>query len=173
MTSVLKVDNIQNSSGTDALSIDSNGVVTKSVVPAWRLGVTETSYTATGKQDLPIDTSTSSDINSDNSTFMTGGVTASGAEITVPVTGFYQVNYVCRLDLVGSGNMACQIAVNGTTSGELSAIVDDPSGSNETLTLAQVVYLQADDTIKFTFTVSADTSYHVENNSMISGILIG
>ena len=169
----IKVDSIQNSSGTDAISIDSNGVVTKSVVPAWRLGVTETSYTTTGKKDLPINTTTSSDINSDNSTFMTGGVTASGAEITVPVTGFYQVNYVCRVDLVGSGNFQTQMAVNGTASGELSSVVDDPSGSNETLTTSQVLYLQANDTIKFSFTVSTDTSYHVENNSMISGILIG
>ena len=151
----------------------SGSAVKRPDLPAWRLGVTETSYTSTGLKGLPINTSTSSDINSDNSTFMTGGVTASGAEITVPVTGFYQCNYVCRLDLVGSGNMSCQMAVNGTTSGELSAIVDDPSGSNETLTLAQVLYLQANDTIKFTFHVSSDTSYHVENNSMISGCLIG
>lgn len=151
----------------------SGGAVTRPDLPAWRLGVTETSYTTAGKKDLPINTTTSSNINSDNSTFMTGGVTASGAEVTVPVTGFYQVNYVCRVDLVGSGNFQTQIAVNGTTSGELSAVVDSPSSSNETLTLAQVVYLQANDTIKFTFTVSADTSYHVENNSMISGILIG
>ena len=151
----------------------SGSAVKRPDLPAWRLGVTQTDYTSSGFKDLPIDTSTSSDINSDNATFMTGGITASGAEITVPVTGFYQCNYICRLDLIGSGNMSCQMAVNGNTSGELSAIVDDPSGSNETLTLAQVLYLQANDTVKFTFNVSSDTSFHVENNSMISGAFLG
>ena len=173
MTGIIKVDTIQNNGGTTGLTIDSNGVVTRPVVPAWRLGVTQTDYTSSGFKELPIDTSTSSDINSDNATFMTGGITASGAEITVPLTGLYQCNYICRLDLIGSGNMSCQMSVNGNTSGELSAIVDDPSGSNETLTLAQVLYLQANDTVKFTFNVSSDTSFHVENNSMISGFFIG
>ena len=37
MTSILKVDNIQNSSGASALSIDSSGVVTKPEVPAFHV----------------------------------------------------------------------------------------------------------------------------------------
>ena len=35
MTSVLKVDNIQNSSGTDAISIDSNGVIAQPTLQHW------------------------------------------------------------------------------------------------------------------------------------------
>lgn len=172
MTSVLKVDNIQNSSGTSAVSIDSNGVVTKSVTPAWRLGVTQTDYTTTGWKDLPIDTTTTS-LSTDNSRFINGGVTVSGGQVTVPVSGFYQVNYTARVDLVGSGYFQIGMEVNDTGSGSLTAIVDDPSATNETLQLSQVLYLEANDAIHFLFHVSADTSYHIENNSMVSGVLIG
>jgi len=173
MTSILKVDNIQNSSGTSALSIDSSGVVTKSVIPAWRLGIIETSYTSVGKKDLPISTTTSSDINSSNSMFMTGGITVSGNVITVPVTGFYQCNFICRVDLVNTGYFQIHMAVNDSTSGECTAVVDDPSGTYETLTISQVLYLQANDEIHYYAKVDADTSWHVENNSIISGILVG
>jgi len=173
MTSIIKVDNIQNSSGTSALSIDSSGVVTKSLIPAWRLSVTENNYSSFGKKGLPINTSTSSDINSDNSTFMTGGITASGNVITVPVTGFYQCNFICRVDAVNSGYFQIHMQVNDSTSSSASSLVDDPSGTYETLTISQVLYLEANDEIHHYVHVSADTSWHVENNSIISGILIG
>ena len=35
MTSILKVDNIQNASGTSALSIDSSGIVAQSAKPSF------------------------------------------------------------------------------------------------------------------------------------------
>lgn len=141
-------------------------------IPAWRLGVVETNYTTTGWKDLPIDTSTTS-LSTDNSRFINGGVTVSGGQVTVPVSGFYQVNYTGRADLVGSGYFQIAMEVNDTGSGSLSAIVDSPSSASETLQLSQVLYLEANDAIHFLFNVSSDTSYHIENNSMISGAFLG
>ena len=150
----------------------SGSAVKRPDLPAWRLGVTETSYTTTGKKDLPIDTSTT-DLTANNANFMTGGITASGNVITVPVTGFYQCNFICRVDLVGSGYFQIHMAVNDGTARECTAIVDDPSGTYETLTISQVLYLEANDEIHYYTNVSADTSWHVENNSVISGAFLG
>ena len=39
MASVLNVDQIKNASGTSAMTIDSSGRVSRSVIPAWRIGL--------------------------------------------------------------------------------------------------------------------------------------
>ena len=91
MTSILKVDTIQNSTGTDALSIDSSGRVTNTTKPAFRV------YNiATG------------------SSFKTGHLTYTNVELNqgghwdntnsvfiVPVSGIYLLsttNLLCRSD---------------------------------------------------------------------------
>ena len=151
----------------------SGSAVRRPDLPAWRLNLNEVAMTSTAKTEVSINTSVSSDITSDNATFMTGGVTASGGKVYVPVTGFYQVNFVGRADDVGSGYFYITIDQNGTDSGGLSAIVDDPSGSHETLTLSCVMYLNANDYIEHSVRANSDTSWHVENNSVLSGFLIG
>ena len=172
MASEIGVQTIQHTNGTDAITIDSNGVVKRSVVPAWRLSVTQTDYTSTGFKDLPIDTSTDA-LTENNARFLNGGVTVSGNVITVPVSGFYQLNYTARVDVVGSGYLQIELRVNDVSSRSLSSVVDDPSATFETLHISEVQYLEANDELHYYVYVSSDTSYHIENNSMISGFLVG
>ena len=97
MTSVLKVDNIQNSSGTDAISIDSNGVVTKSVVPAFfaYLGTNQTA--SIGDWDK---------IEFDTTEFDTGSDydKTTNHRFVAPVAGIYQFNTSVNPDYSSGSN---------------------------------------------------------------------
>ena len=171
MTSILKVDNIQNSSGTDAISIDSNGVVTKSVVPACRLGLTAyQGETQTGT----VKTVLWNDTNTDNC-FIQGGLSLSNGEITVPVDGLYQINSNIRIDSLGSGYAVMYIIINGAQSNQSDTYVisGNPSSNYENFTGSEVFKLSANDEITIGVYASADTNWGVSTNSSVSVVLIG
>ena len=90
MTSILKVDNIQNSSGTSALSIDSSGIVKRNVIPSFQVRgrAVSTSLTAADTNFDYITSWTTTD-------FDTGGLLNAGgyAEIPTGKAGLYQVYY--------------------------------------------------------------------------------
>ena len=104
MTSVLKVDNIQNSSGTSAMTIDSSGRVFSPQIPYFYLrgyqGLASTAHSGTDKA-VYFDSIEES---------RGGGVTNSstdGAKYTVPVAGVYciwaNVGYKNSVNYVGLG----------------------------------------------------------------------
>ena len=170
MTSIIKVDNIQNSSGTSALSIDSSGVVTKSVVPAFRVGLTaDQSNTATGAIQLVFNKSNS------ERCFLNGGVTMAGGIVTVPVGGIYQVNANIRVDAVGGGYIIVQVRINNESSGsaDIYSISGTPASNYETLTATEVFKLEAGDNIRVITQTSTDTSYAVDATTKFSGTLVG
>ncbi len=76
MSSVLKVDTIQNTAGTSALTIDSSGRVNRGVIPAWRVGRTADATISSGHA-----TTTVIDYNETSNTnrnfFIQGGCTIS------------------------------------------------------------------------------------------------
>ena len=170
MTSTLKVDQIQNSSGTSGLSIDSNGVVTKSVIPAWRVtrGVTQTGL-SNQTEVAEFDTT------SGRNCFIQGGCTLSSGVITVPVTGIYQINFNLRFDGVGSGYLVGRISINNSTTSDQQTyiIVGSPSSSYENASGSDVYSLNANDTVRIYHTVSSDTSWSFHKFSTFSGHLIG
>jgi len=88
MTSVLKVDNIQNSSGTSALSIDSNGVVTKPALPHVAVdfggGTSNTFVAVTAGNNIPFDNVSEGDSSLWDTT---------NYEFTAPVTGVYMISF--------------------------------------------------------------------------------
>lgn len=170
MTSTLKVDQIQNSSGTSGLSIDSNGVVTKSVIPAWRVS---RSATQSGLSNQT--TVAQFDTTNGRNCFIQGGCTLSSGVITVPVTGIYQINFNLRFDGVGSGYLVGRISINDETSSNLQtyAIAGSPSSSYENATGSDVYSLNANDTVRIYHTVSSDTSWSFHQFSTFSGHLIG
>lgn len=175
MTSRLKVTEIADpTNGNTAIEIDSNGVVTRPVLPAWRLNFEQQDSLSTNTQPATLDADLTDSLGTDNARFVNGGITASSNTITVPVSGFYQINYIGRGDNIGSGYFQIMIRVNDEASRSLSA-----TGGNSTsttyhhLALSEVQYLEANDTIDFYFSASSDTSWHFENNSMTSGVLIG
>ena len=175
MTSVLKVDNIQSSGGTAALSIDSNGVVTRPVIPAWRLGAVHADRTASGDYDIVWKTDTDA-VSADNRRFLFGGCTQEDSNVTVkvPVTGLYQINVNARVDEIGSGYVWLQIRVNDSNVHDSSTIEGTASTSYQGMNVHSIYHLQANDKVRIVVGTSADTSWELDgNNTFFSGALIG
>jgi len=110
MTSILKVDNLQNASGTSALSINSDGVVTPSVKHAFYMYKSNTQAIAhaTGYNVIQFNASR---INEGN------GVTlGTNARYTVPsgANGIYVLHCHGRLESATDGNATIQMRLNGT-----------------------------------------------------------
>jgi hypothetical protein len=114
MTSVIKVDNIQNSGGTAALSIDSNGRVSMPntvEIDAWRLtsNFTTDGATITG-WERPDDATAA---------YAGTGMTESSGVFTFPKTGLYKV--ISELEITTS---------NTDTVTNVQQFVSSDSGSN-------------------------------------------
>lgn len=175
MTSVLKVDTIQSSGGTTGLTIDSNGVVTRPVVPAWRATAIHDDRGASGPFAVTWSTATDT---SDNRRYRLGGVTLGGSspanhEFTVPVTGLYQLNVNMRIDELNTGYVTMFIRVNDSTVSDAFTILGTPSTNYETINLADVYYMEANDQVSVVVSSSSDTSYEIDGNSTFSGVLVG
>ena len=170
MVSIIKVNEIQNQSGTSAMTIDSSGVVTKSVIPAWRVS------RSANQSGLSNQTSVAQfDKTSGRNCFIQGGCTLSSGVITVPVTGVYQVNFNLRLDGVGTGYLVGRISINNTTSSanQTYVIAGSPASSYENVSGSDVFSLNANDTVRIYHSVSDDTSWTFHQFSTFSGVLIG
>ena len=174
MSSVLKVDAIQNTAGTSALTIDSSGRVSRGVIPAWRLCLS-------AQQDITTAGGSGTDVTFDDSTtgnfgFLQGGCTLSSGAITVPVTGLYQVNAVLRFDDIGSGYIIMRILKNNDQGDkkELYVIQGTPSTSYDTVSGSDLFSCTAGDTLRVSAMASADTSWHLDpNGCKFSGYLVG
>jgi hypothetical protein len=177
MTSVIKVDNIQNSSGTDAISIDSNGVVTRPVVPAWRVISFNETGLGTGTHNVRWQSATGT-VSTSNS-FLLGGVTqadeASGTykDIIVPVQGLYQINVNIRVDNLNTGYISLNVTHNGSTINDVNTIEGSPASNYQTLQASVLYYLNANDKIEVMLNPSTDTSWDIDGTNDFSGFLVG
>ena len=171
MTGIIKVDTIQNNGGTTGLTIDSNGVVTQPAIPAWRVGLTGNQQVdATGNTTIIFNNSTTSNC------FLQGGVTLSSGLITVPVAGVYQMNLVCRFDNVGSGYMVGRLQKNQTGAGTSDGFIIVGNGLStnyDNLTGSEVFRCAANDTLSVEIFSSADAGYQINNNTTLTGFLVG
>lgn len=163
MTSVLKVDNIKNSSGTDAISIDSSGVVTKSVVPAFFARNSAHTYITTGQYVIY-------NTVSDAGCFNQGGhYSTTTGTFTAPVEGVY--------------SFAAQIYSNAQTRARMYWRLNDSniagsqvnSGNDESdyegLEMAITIKLAVGDTIRI---YSDSPGYHQNSGlSYFCGHLVG
>jgi hypothetical protein len=166
----IKVDTIQNTSGTTGLTIDSTGRVSQSVVPSWRLSLTaDQSFTVAAENTIEFDKS------SGDNCYLDGGCTLSSGAVTVPVAGLYIITNSMRFDSVGSGYAICRIRINNNTAGKSETYVIDggPNANYDNLNMSEVFKLSAGDDVRITAGVSADTSWHIDQNSTFSGALIG
>jgi hypothetical protein len=171
MTSIIKVDNIQNSSGTSAISVDSNGVVTKGTLPAFNVGLTGDENFSSHSTWHTI----SNWVDSETNAFVQGGMSLSSGVITVPVTGVYHFNLVTRIDGVGGGYIWTQISKNNddTNNVQFSHLDGSPDGSYKTLVCSGIYQMTANDTVRAKIYSSSDTSFHCASQSHFNGFLIG
>ena len=128
MTSIIKVDNIQSSGGTAALSIDSSGRVLTPARPAWSAYLSADSAQTTQNAYItaPWNATAINDGNFNTSTHA----------YTTPVAGLYHINYSFRLDNADGGSYIIgNIAFDGSSAPNNQAyIIDSNEGTYHSMT---------------------------------------
>ena len=167
MTSILKVNQIQNTAGTTAATIDSSGRILTPARPAFR-GFE--AYVQTDFTTETVITNYTEDFDIGNCFNHTTGI------FTAPVTGIYQINV--QLDMGSSTGGATQTilylytdAVRGSgVTGD--GLRNDPQGGQAvSATMCQTKSLTAGTELKVSLIVTADTS--IAANFVFSGFLVG
>lgn len=138
MTSTLKVQNIAHTGGTNAMTIDSNGVVSNS-----------THVWARGHHTSP-NISSGNYITFNGGKYSSGGVTFvdSDTGMQVPVSGLYLVGFH-TLGNTGSGNLGMQFRKNGADLMQAGNYVQDNVNANDDCSATVVVELSASDKVQF------------------------
>ena len=172
MSSILKVDTIQNTGGTTGLTIDSSGRITQPAKPAWRIG-RGSNLTGVNATTTVINYDDVADTNRDF--FTQGGVTVSSGVVTVPVTGLYHLGSSNRFDDVSSSYIVVRIVKNNDTDSSYGTydIVGSPSSNYETIGDATIFKLTASDTVKVDYYISNDASFELNIRSYFWGYLVG
>ena len=112
MTSVIKVDNIQNQSGTSAVSIDSSGSVSMPNTVMWHMWRMTSNLTANGTitaWEEPDDTMDAHKVGNYSMTHSSG-------HWTFPRTGVYSVRFYARVENVSSDSITA-VSLWGSTDG--------------------------------------------------------
>lgn len=192
--SKLSVNTIAHTGGTSAMGIDSNGVVTRNVIPAWNLNLPDNfggSTEASANTNVPINDwgtnnhgHTSQQVN--KTCFLQGGCTLNSGVVTVPVTGLYNISTHLRFqDITSGGFMVALISINNETDinvlsifGGGEIIDTSPSGGGSwnygAARASLITNLSANDDVRIMVYVETDTSWTISvNESMFKGYLIG
>ena len=137
MSSVLKVDEIQNTGGTSALTIDSSGIVSQ--------GTTVYSRASHGSNTGP-----TAYITFDSHRESNGGITFvdTNTAMQVPVAGLYLVGFNA-LGNTGSGAFSMQIRKNGAAITTGGNITQDTTNDNDCMGFTTFDVLSANDKIQF------------------------
>ena len=166
MTSILKVDSIQNAAGTAAMTIDSSGRVLQPAKPAWRASI------ATNQV---VNISANTTVNWTALDFDIGNnFDLSNNYYTIPVTGLYHIDVQVALEEVAnSTNTYIYVVVNG--SGRYIGGLNDPQGGNNTApSYSSVHQFTAGDEISIQARATSDTNCIIRQyTSYFSGYLIG
>ena len=167
MTSKLKVEQIAHTNNVSAMTINSSGVVNRSVIPAWRVSLSSNeSRTATTEAVIQFDQTS-------NSYFLQGGCTLASGAITVPVAGIYHASANIRVDSIGSGYVVVRIRKNGSNTAAAYTIYGTGSTLYDSFTPSDMFSLSANDTLEVVALTSLDSSWTINKNSSFSGYLIG
>ena len=192
--SSVKLSTIKSSGGTTALGVNSNGVVTRNVIPAWNLNLPDNfggSTEASANTNVPINDwgmnnhgKTSQQVN--KTCFLQGGCTLNSGVVTVPVTGLYNISTHLRFSGIDNGGfMTAQISINNETDittlsifGGGEIIDTKPSADDYwdygAARASLIANLTANDNVRIMVYVETDTSWTISvNESMFKGYLIG
>lgn len=132
MTSILRTDSIQSTSGTTAATIDSNGRVNRSNIPYIQL-LKDSNLAASAGATL-----------TDWRVRQSNDITHSNGVLTVPVDGLYHVG----VSLIANGSSGLYLNVNGTNQFRIGYA---DQGTSETWSAVSgdcILYLNANDTIR-------------------------
>ena len=164
MASILKVDEIQSTSG---------GGVKFPTRPAFSVFLNA----ATAQSDFTTET----DAPFDTKDFDIGNNVAisNNAVFTAPVTGIYQFNFVMSFsNVTAAAHINTYLHIDGARVGNDADLsyrnIEDPEGATyHTNSSAFLIQLTASQTVKPRFTISTDTSASVRQGARFSGFLVG
>ena len=165
MTSILKVDSIQNSAGTAAMTIDDSGRVLQPAKPAILCMGNNSNNVSVGANTILPPASYETSING----FAQGGMTYNNTngEITVPVDGVYFVSgQIYNNTSNTSGRIT--IRLNGTN----VALGHMNTGQLSTVSTQIILNLNADDKITFINSI-ATTLFFGSIHTFLQAYLIG
>lgn len=171
MTSIIKVDQIQNAAGTTGLTIDSSGHIFTPVRPAFFAYLI-------GNQST-VNAATDEKVNFNATDFDRGNVFSNG-EFTAPVSGLYQIN-VC-VTWLSSGRSARYVRASVFKNGSDFQIEGHAHASNETadsdyhmVSFGAVMDLESGDVLKI-MAATSDNQVNIagfNKTTHFSGYLIG
>jgi hypothetical protein len=170
MTSVIKVDNIQNSSGTAALSISSDGIVTPSNPVLFHIymnantALADNTGTVLPLQAAEFDTKSFHDTTNNR--------------ITVPSghSGYLFLSWNVRIDTIDGDNNAAYLRKNGTVIVEQNKYYTSAAAESISFTGSRVVSYTAGDYFDlycFQDSSAARNAIAGSTNTFISGFKVG
>ena len=160
MASILKVDTIQHTNGTEALTIDTSGRIKQPQIPAACFHYQGGNLT--GGAIVPLNTQS----------VLQGGMSMSSNAITVPVAGLYKIGWH-HLANDTSVNEVFFIRINGVHNSDLPhgwATQFRPSYSNNNFSVQTIASLSANDTVDF-YLSSGTIHGNADYNSMFVYLL--
>ena len=181
MSSILNVNTIQNATGTTAMGIDSNGIVTRNLIPAWGLHLSGNYSGTQAGGFFPITQwIVSADVN--ESSFLQGGCSLNTGVITVPITGLNNITTTTRFDSMGGNYCKCAISINDEDDtntlnkygGGQNIVGESSLDHRQTPKANLVAKLTANDTVRIKVLAASDTAWTVlAQESIFQGYLIG
>ena len=155
---------------TTAMTVDSSGRVSRSVIPAWRVGlVSNQTHSANSSFDITFDKT------SGDGCFIQGGCTISSGVVTVPIAGIYQVSANIRMNNVNANYIELYLRVNSSGTDRFYAIEGNPYEPYHSVCVSGALSLNASDNVKVHMYAGGDTSHSVNANHLTSftGVMIG
>lgn len=154
MVSILKVDNIQNTAGTDALTIDGSGRVLMPEKPVfYAVGQSTGFVSTTGSTQIITDWDTSS-----SDYINKGGMSYSSGRVTVPVAGVYRVTSQVLYRIILGEYFILRPTKNGTIMNNAQAYITDGTNQHtDTISSNILVECSANDVIDISMTSSGSS----------------
>ena len=169
MASILKVNEIQHTGGTTALTIDSSGRILQPAKPVFSVSKT-TAQSETAANAWV-------DINWDSVNINVGNCYSANV-FTAPVAGNYFLSYNIRVndtDQSGTYNLAAIHFSNDSSLLKLNQtyIIHSPKGQYQSLVYSGIIEMDANQTAQVKFLTHSDTSWEFASIGNFSGHLIG
>ena len=175
MASVLKVNEIQHTGGTTALTVDTDGRLLTPARPAFSVHLNSTSFSSldyTTLTDCPFDTI---DFNIGNCVAISSNV----ATFTAPVTGIYHIQFTLSISSAeGSGHVNSYLFVDNTANSTSTDFdyrhIEDPQGATYSMGHSNaLMQLNANQTVNPKVSINVDTSINIRRSCRFWGYLIG
>ena len=168
MASILKVNEIQHTGGTSALTTDTSGRVFRSNIPHFIAGISSVAgvdYTSWTKFPFIKQTHAgipeSSDFNDANNRYI------------APVAGLYWFSWLARFDGVGGNYIQTEMRVNGTSVSKYRGLNGPPPDTYLSIGSHGIIQLNASDYVEAWVNINGDTSVNIDNDANFHGYLIG